>query len=274
MTKNKKEPTDLLKHVGYSAIATLISHPARVCLNRASMYLWPHTTIRYSYPYLFRGLGLNFFRGTFATGSQSYAKEVVHERTGLLSAGIGAAAFCGAVVATGIETPFIRTTMIQGQPSAPFSLWRFSPTLSSLYFLREGGFSFAVLAKKDLSVTAQYGVLFFAAWVTAITHKFAALEANRDRLPQGMTIPNFKEGIAYTMKSMAHGNVYTHPVFQVPFKNPASNLAKFGNLMHVSCGVNMYVFRLLYLAIFREVYQLAAENDSLMTIQNNFLRSP
>jgi hypothetical protein len=264
MTKNKNEPTELLNHVGYSAIATLVAHPSRVCLNRASTYQWPHTTIRYSFPYLFRGIGLNFFRGSLATGSQSYAKEVVQERTGILSAGIGAAAFCGTVIATGIETPFIRKTMIQGQAGTSFSLMRFSPTLSSLYFCREAGFSLAVLSKNDLSINAQYGVLLVGAWITAVTHKFVALEATRDQLPQGMRVPHFKDGLFTTIKSMAHGNVYTHPGFQAPFKNPASNLAKIGNLMHVSCGINMYVFRLLYLAIFREAYQLSAEYVPVM----------
>lgn len=260
MTKNKNESTELLNHVGYSAIATLTAHPSRVCLNRASMYLWPHTTLRYSFPYLFRGIGLNFFRGSLATGSQSYVKEVVQERTGLLGPAIVAAAFSGAVVATGIETPFIRKTMIQGQAGTSFSLMRFSPTLSSLYFCREAGFSLAVLSKNDLSINAQHGVLLVGAWITAVTHKFIAIEATRDKLPQGITVPNFRDGCVSTIKSMAYGNVYTHPAFQAPFKNPVSNLAKIGNLMHVSCGINMYVFRLLYLAIFREAYQLSAEH--------------
>jgi hypothetical protein len=256
--KDSKKPYEMVKHVYYSSFATLLAHPARVFLNRASLYQWPLQTIIASYPYLLKGLSYNLVRGTLATGSQSAAKHVVQERMGLLS-GMVAASLCGTAVATWVETPFLRKTLLQEVQGT--SLWRVNKTLSSLYFLREAGFSFAVLAKNDLSPSAQYAALFGGAWVTAVAHKFAALEAIRDTLPREITAPDFRHGVVTTIRNMAMGDIYSHSVFQVPFKNPKHLLAMISNLMHVSCGANMYLFRLLYLVTFREAYFLASQTE-------------
>lgn len=258
LVTEEKKPVNLLFHIACSAVATLTAHPSRVWLNRASLYQSPITTILESKPYLLKGVFFNLMRGSVMTGSQSYVKTIAQEKWGLV-ASIVASGSCGAIVASLVETPFIRKTMTQNTPGTHYSLSRFSPTLTSLYFLRETGFSLAVLTSNDLSRAAQNSLLLISAWATAVIHKFVALEATRDNLPKGMTVPDFREGIFSSIKSMARGNVYTHPVFEVPCKNPVTKFALMRNLMHVSCGANMYLFRLLYLVVFKEAYHLATK---------------
>lgn len=254
--------TELQHNVISSGLTTVLVHPFRVFLNQASKYQWPHTTVINGTPFLFKGIGINFARGSVATGLQSQTKNIVQHKWGLLS-GVTAAACCGAVVATCMETPLIRKTMALNAP-----LWRLNPTLFSLYLIREWGFSLTVLAKQDLSPWAQTGTLYSMAWVTAAVHKLVVIEASRD-LQKHVTAPDFRQGIGFTIMSMARGGVYTHPAFQAPFKNPANIPAMIGNLLHVSCGVNMYVFRLLYLAAFGEVLQRTSEN--LPSITNSIV---
>lgn len=251
-------PKNLLFHVACSAAASLASHPNRVWLNRASLYQSPLATIFESKPYLLKGIFFNLLRGSMMTGTQSFIKNTTQEKWGLF-ASIIAAAGCGSLVATMVETPFIRKTMTLNTPGTHYPLWRFSPTLTSLYFAREAGFSLAVLTKNDVSPVAQYSLLFSSGWLTAVAHKFVALEATRDSLPKGVTIPDFREGIFSSVKAMARGGVYTHPVFEVPYKNPVTLPAMMRNLMHVSCGANMYLFRLLYLVVFKEAYHMATQ---------------
>lgn len=270
------KPNSMVPHVGYSAVATLIAHPVRVCLNRASMFNqvslnpFPNiiATLQDARPYLPKGILINLIRGSMATGTQSYAKQHV-QAWGGLSAGILAAALTGTAVASFVETPFVRRTMGQ---SGELPLWRFSTSLSSMYFLREIGFSFAVLAKNDLSPVSQQAVLIGATYFTAAAHKMAALDATRDMLPHGVTVPNLREGVFYTIRSMANGDIYTHPAFKVPFANPANWLRKTGNFLHVSCGANMFVFRLAYLMAFREAYHLAREITSVTNGWGGFFR--
>jgi hypothetical protein len=277
--QDTKATNSMAPHVAYSAAATLLAHPARVCLNRASMFNqvslnpFPNmiATLKDAWPYLPTGVLINLIRGSIATGSQSYAKQHAQEWGGL-SAGIFAAAFTGTVVATFIETPFVRRTMGQGNGNT-LPLWRFSFGMSSMYFFREIGFSLAVLAKNDLSPTAQQSVLMSATYFTAAAHKMAALDATRDMLPQGTTVPNIREGFLYTVRAMSRGNVYTHPAFKVPFPNPANLAALTGNFLHVSCGANMFIFRLAYLTAFREAYHLAKETSSVSGSWSRFFKN-
>lgn len=278
--KNENKTTantnSLIPHVGYSAMATLLAHPVRVCLNRASLFNqvslnpFPNmiATVKDALPYLPKGILINLIRGSMATGSQSYAKQHA-QAWGGLGAGILAASVTGTIVASFVETPFVRRTMGQG---GDIPLWRFSMATSSMYFLREIGFSLAVLAKNDLSPVSQQAVLMGATYFTAAAHKLAALDATRDMLPHGVSVPNLREGIIYTIRSMANGNVYTHPAFKVPFPNPSSWIAKTGNFLHVSCGANMFVFRLAYLVAFREAYHLAKESVSVADGWGGFFR--
>jgi hypothetical protein len=175
-------------------------------------------------------------------------------------AGIMASATSGTFTATFVETPFMRKTMLEpGEQASIRSLFRFSVPLSSLYFLREVGFTVAVLGSKDMSPNAQYGALLGATWATAAIHKMASLEAIRDKLPKDKTIPDFSKGISYVIRSMARGDIYTHPAFKVPFPMAANKWALGANFLHASCGINMFIFRLAYLATFKQAY-LFAEN--------------
>ena len=257
-TTVEKKSDNLLFHVTCSGLSTLTSHVPRVWLNWASKCQSPLETIVKSKPYLLNGVFINLIRGSSMTGGQSWVKTLTQEKFGFY-ASIASAAMCGSILASLFETPYIRTTMIENRPGVSYSLWRFSPTLTSLYFKREAGFSLAVLTKDDLPPAAQYGSLLAGAWFTATIHKFAALEAIRDTLPKGTTIPDFREGICSTVKSMARGGVYTHPVFKVPCENPDTYFALMRNLLHVSCGANMYLFRLIYLAVFKLAYDTSTK---------------
>lgn len=252
-TTVEKKPDNFLFHVTCSGLSALLSHVPRVWLNWSSKCQSPWETIVESRPYLSNGIVLNGIRGSAMTGIQSYVKTSTQDKIGFYPSVILAAA-CGALVASVVETPFIRKTMVEKIPGVNYSLWRFSPTLTSLYFKREAGFILAVLTKDDLPPVAQYGSLLVGAWFTATIHKFAALEAIRDTLPKDKTIPDFQKGIGSAVKSMAQGGVYTHPVFKVPCENPETYFALMRNLLHVSCGANMYLFRLIYLAVFKLAY--------------------
>lgn len=252
----EKKPDNLLFHVTCSGWSALVSHGPRVWLNQASKYQSPKQTIVESWPYLANGIFLNVLRGAIMTGVQSYVKTLTQDKFGFYGSVFWAAA-SASMAASVFETPFIRKTMIPKVPEVSYSLWRFSPTLTSLYFKREAGFTVAVLTKDDLPPAAQFGTLLVGAWFTATMHKFAALEAVRDTLPKDVTIPDFREGLGFTVKSMARGGVYTHPVFKVPHKNPETYFALMRNLLHVSCGANMYLFRLIYLAVFKLAYDMS-----------------
>lgn len=272
-TESTAAPVNFLHHVMNSAMATAASQPARVLLNRAKLYSNPFATMTGSYPYFLTGLGINVLRGSLATGMQSWAKHKVQEQYGLMPA-IMAASLCGAGVATFVETPYIRMTTMEHLPGAKYSLWRFSPALSSCYYLREVGFTLAVLAKKDLSPAGQWGALLVSAWVTATLHKMAVMGAIGDSMERHGSLPKYSDGMFTTIRNIATGGTYTHPEFAVPFKNPVSFLAKVGNLMHVSCGVNMFVFRLLYLATFGQAYSYATETSPSLLKRMSFFKEP
>ncbi len=258
----EKIPESPWSHIRCSFMATLVCQPIRACLNRASMYRdykfyeAPFVTIADSRPYLWAGLPLNLLRGSLATGSQSYMKHWAQSWGGFYWS-VSAAAVSGATVATFVETHYIRKTLGVSGP-----LFLFSPSLSAMYLLREIGFTLTVLSKKDMSPLQQNAVLLTSTWVTAIAHKFASIYATRDTLPKEVTIPEFRQGVRYTINAMARGDVYTHPAFQVPIKNPSNLKDLARNLMSVTCGANMFIFRLTYLLVFREVYNLVKESET------------
>lgn len=258
----EKKPDSAWSHICRSFMATLVAQPVRACLNRASMYRdykfyeAPFVTIADSRPYLWKGLLINLLRGSLATGSQSYVKHWAQDWGGFYLS-VAAAAVSGATVASFVETPYIRKTLgVKGHP-----LFYFNPSLSAMYLFREFGFTLTVLAKNDMSPVQQNAVLLTSTWLTAIAHKFASIYSIRDTLPKDLTIPEFRQGFRYTIASMARGDVYTHPAFQVPIKNPVNLKGLAHNLLSVTCGANMFIFRLAYLVVFREVYNLVKDAE-------------
>ena len=258
------EPASIKRHTINSAIATLMLHPLRVVLNRASVHQSPIATIKDAAPRMLKGVSTNFIRGTLAASTQVYAKTTGQHHGGFM-AGVAASSFTGMVISSLMETRLIRKNQNPPHEKMTVPAWRFSVPLSSLYCLREVGFTMAVLAKNDLSPIFQYAALFSGAIITATTHKLAAAEAIRDMLPKEATVPNFRQGVLFTIKAMANGNVYTHDAFRVPFKNPSNLWMKAGNFMHVSCGPNMFVCRLIYLYAFREAYDFAVKTSPTLT---------
>lgn len=244
-------------HLACSFVGTVFGQVPRVLLGRSYMYANPWACVMGSYPYFLNGLGINMIRGTSATGFQSWTKSTVQEQYGLTPS-LVAASFGGAMIATGLETYFIRKTNLDDLLRASLPAMRFSPALTSLYFAREVGFTTAVLAKKDLSPTGQKAAILCGAYFTGSMHRLAAFEATRDSLKQGITGPDLREGLVTTVRKMTFGG-YTHAGFQVPVPNPVTRSAMIRNFLSVSCGANTFVFRLLYLAVFNEGYSFAEE---------------
>jgi hypothetical protein len=243
----------ILQHIFYSGIATLASTPIRVCLNQAHKQTGFFDTITKSYPYLKKSLGLNFVRGTLSTSLQSSFKPVVQEHAGF-AAGVVASAAMGTLAAIALETPLMRYHNAVSPLPLP-ALWRFSLPLTALYFLRDIGFSMAVFAKDDIpSPVAQQTIVISAAALTGSLHKLAVADATRDlELAKG-TVPDFRDGIRYTLRAMAQGNVYTHEAYQVKYKDPANYKKMAHNFFHVACGVNVWRFRYAFLMAFGGIY--------------------
>jgi|GEM_PF-3774060 len=274
MTKpDTTTPVNKSTHFASSLFATASTQIPRVLLNRANQYPNPIATIIGSYPFFLSGLGLNLLRGSLATGTQSWAKHTVHEYAGFWPS-ILAASLCGTTVATFIETAFIRKTTMAAMQAGQYSLWRFSPTLSSFYFLREMGFSLAVLAKQDFSPTGQYAAVLGGAYVTATMHKMAVMEATRDSMEKAGTLPKFTYGGVLTaLRNIAQGGVYTHPALAVPFQNPANLLAKIANFAGATCGGSMLFFRLLYLVTFEYAYSSALKQSPSLLSKVGFFKA-
>lgn len=256
-----------VEHSARTTLSILATHIPRVLQNRASTELWPAPTFFNSIPHMHKGLGLNFLRGTVAFGTQSWLKDMVQNKTHHLghrlstTVSIAAAGACGAAVATVFETLFLRKTILAGQPNNHYTLWRFTPTLTSMYFAREMGFILIILGKNDMTPIEQNMALFTGAWFTGMCHRMASLEAIKDTLKPSITIPDFRQGVFSTIANMAKGGVYSHPTFDVPFKNPARFSTMTINFLQVSCGLNMYLYRLMYL------WSLRLINDELKKME-------
>lgn len=242
-----------VRDILYPGGSTLLTHPFRVALNLSPSYTSWRTTVLHTWPRLFNGMAVNVLRGTCSSGSQFYVKRFTQEYAGF-SAGILAASMSGTAVASFVETRLIRKNNLSphliGQPS----LWRFNTPLTLLYLTREFGFTMGVLTKKDLSPGAQNVTLALSAAFTASIHKLAVSEATRDFLPKGVTVPDFRDGVGFTLRAIAQGNHYTHPSFQVKYPHPDTAAKQVINFMGAACGWNVFRFRLLYLLTFREAY--------------------
>lgn len=261
--------------VAKGATIALLTQPNRILLSNASLFANPITTIRYSFPsfsYLLTGVHINVARGTLSAGSQVCVKTLAEEEVSHLPVNwrpapvLAATSVAGMVVALAAETPFIRKPFIKAmlenkhamQRSILPGLMRFTPALAPLYFCREMGYSVVVFYSKEIDPLSGAALTGAGTFFTGMTHKFIVQEATRDLYTKTEVLPNFaKDGVIKTIKNMANGNVYTQPSMQVIFKNPQSMSKKIINFMHVSCGLNMFLFRGAYLLASREILDQA-----------------
>jgi len=244
---------NFIRDILYPGGATLIAHPFRVALNLSPSDTSWKTTLTKTWPRLYNGMALNITRGTCAASSQFYAKRIAQEYAGF-TAGVFAASLSGTLVATLVETWLIRKNTKPAHLSFKPPLWRFSLPLSALYLSREIGFTMGVLTKNDMAPITQNIMLLNSAFVTASLHKLAVSEATRDYLPKGVTVPNFRDGIGFTVRAIARGDTYTHPSFQVKYPRPDTLAKQIVNFLGAACGWNVFRFRLAYLFVFREAY--------------------
>lgn len=207
---------------------------------------------------MFQALGLNITRGVVTTAAASYSREKVKEQVGKSTAwsnfysavvtGLG-----GAGVATLLETPYIRETLRKPtQPRSLFPFSYFSKQLTGFYFLRDFTFTYGVLGAAEMTPVARNAALLGATGVNAGMHKLITLEVGKDLIAAEGTVPNYRKGFGYVLKSLANGNVFTHPALKAPFQQPGSLLKKMANVMAVTCGPNVFMFRLAYTFIFSE----------------------
>lgn len=256
-TRTQEVQADFRSSILKSAFAAGFAHPARVLLNRASLFPTVKETFVKSIPYLLSGLPINVLRGGSAIGLQDYVNDLVKQSSGHLSStmrsmlGITATSGAGTIVAATLETCLIRKTNIdKASLGVKPKLWRITPSLPAFYFAREVGFTVIVFNSDNLPSYQKYPIQLGGACYTGMMHKFASLEAVRDLLPREITIPHFaKDGFAQTISAIAHGK-YTHPSMQVKYKNPDNLAKKTYNFFQAACGMRMFVFRCGYLGFF------------------------
>lgn len=249
----RKQHDNLSKQIGIASGATFFMHPVRVALNRASFHSSPLATVRDAYGYLFKGAGFNIIRGGLSNGLLSFANDSTRSYFGDSAfgkfAGLIAASIAGTGVAAFVETPFMRKNAASHLNFS--SLYKFNTPITGYFFLRELGFSGAVLISKDLSTTAHYSILLTAAWLTAACHKLVMIEATKDLAKNTFTVPDYSKGVGQVIRNLANG-AYTHPTLHVPIIKPTTLLQRSANVLYASCGPNMFFFRLLYLKGFTE----------------------
>lgn len=258
----KLEPVamDYFPSIMGSFSGTIASHLPRVWLNRSIYHRNPLNVLLDSAKYWHTGILLNLTRGFSVFTLQALSKNAVNHYYSPTSptghfASLLAPATMGTLVATMVETIFIRKTTRQSGIALPahIPLTRFSAPLSSCYFMREMGFSLAVLGSKDLPSTLYYPAFVGTAFLTSIFHRYATLEATADMSTGN---PDFKrDGVFTTIRNIARGGVYTNETLRVPITNPVTNLDYTRNFLTVSCSPTTFLFRLIHLSIFTGAYQ-------------------
>jgi hypothetical protein len=261
-TKEKSDtqkPT-YLSHILGPLTGALGSHIPRVWLNRAVYHTQFFGVLKDTKQYWHSGLSLNVARCYASVLTQSSVRATSQYYCGSdnsassKAAALFAPALASTFVAVTIETPFIRKST-QQKPShlpSPIAFTKCNIPLTAFYFCRELGFSNYLFGQKDLINTLAI------TGYTAICHKGIIWEATNDMLqPDKMgTTPHFsRDGFGYTVKALAKGNTYTHPTCRVPIKNPVNTLQLMVNLLSVSCGKNLFLFRFIHLNVLSMTFE-------------------
>lgn len=273
----REEPTAeraiLYRQAGVSVIANLLGTPFRFMLNNAATTPTPRHTLAKAWTDLaarpISGPLTNTGRGFFMLFSQLESKRRLEQYHGPF-AGIVGSAFTGMVIAMAIETYMVRDGIRKQLRGVFFKVWHANPSLAALYFTREMGFSISVLGSGDRSPWANGLVFLASAGVTASAHKGIISNITHDSpLEQGTRPDVSRDGLRKTLHNLTRGNVYTHAAWKnAPFPGSSSPAARLANVLHLCCGTNIAFFRLLYLAAFSGLLNVA---DKTMTrIDNRF----
>lgn len=267
--QQKKEALNY--HYGTALKASVMAHFLRVGLNRASVNTSFLQTLKEIPTYFFKGMVFNFIRGSLTAGLQSHVnytakKQIVNPIAGQF-VGLGAAMTTGTLVSLFTELPFMRFN--SGAKSINTELFKFNKPIVEFIMLRELGFSSAVLMAKDLPPFAHYSILFVAAWMSAACHKLTMIEATKKYSADNFTRPDYAKGLKPVFVSLSKGE-YTHPALKAPYANPYNFFQRSANLMLATCGPNMFVWRLAYLAVFSELlstFKKRAERDGSYSLK-------
>jgi len=250
---NTSASTEASVHSGLlkqAIIATTVAHPARVWLNCVSANNMPVSFLdfakrnRASFPF-------NFARGTSVFFAQLVVREYAPTHPNVASVATGA------IIASLLETPFIRKSNSAPSISPNIKLppTRFGALLTAHYASRETGFINAVITDDNSPFLRSCllftgGVLFTSAF-----HKAAVIEATKDSVAAGITAPKLSEGFKIIGK-IARGE-YSHPAFAVRHPQPASYWQASVNLSYVVFNPKVVVARALYLGLFKSAFLLA-----------------
>ncbi len=265
------QANNIFYKVAIAMTATGLSHPFRM------LYYYGNTisssndvlsalkkTIVECSPNLHKKFLENVDRGAKAAGSQGYVISIVKNCEELppyarLPLAIVCSGVVGAAVASRYETEIMRRGVITELSNMTLPSSRFTFLLAGMYFLRETTFSLAVFTKNDLSPELYWATLLAATFVTSVISKTGILpEGIRDTYKPGIKAPDFREGIFSTFEHMAKGDKYTHPAFKVPFNDPRTFAQLLYNFGSVSCGVNAFIFRGIFLGAFSLSYEFAS----------------
>ncbi|MDR3477675.1 MAG: hypothetical protein P4M14_06560 [Gammaproteobacteria bacterium] len=266
-TKEKNTPqadTNYLPHILGPLTGALGSHIPRVWLNRAVYHTNFFDVLTETKQHWHQGLMLNLARCYASVLMQSSARAMTqhhllhHDNNASKALATFAPALASTFVAITIETPFIRESTQQNTThlSRPIPFTKFNLPLTAFYFCRELGFSSYLFGSQDLLNTL------FITGYTAVCHKGIIWEATTDMLQASKagTTPNFsRDGIKYTLTGLAKGNVYTHPTCRVPVTNPANALQMLYNLLSVSCGTNLFLYRFIHLNVLSMAFEFGGK---------------
>jgi hypothetical protein len=65
-------------------------------------------------------------------------------------------------------------------------------------------------------------------------------------------VPDYSKGIGHAINNISNG-AFTHPTLHVPISNPTTLFHRATNVLHATCGPNMFFWRLVYLKAFTEM---------------------
>ncbi|MGQ3890812.1 hypothetical protein [Legionella sp. CNM-4043-24] len=264
-----------------AGFATLMTHVIRVGLNAAKEQPNPVKTYEAlirsrGMAALFNGVLLNLGRGMLASGAPAYTKLCVQEYADAKTSVLAATLVC-AFIACGLETPLMIKNFLARNNiprTGPGQLLYFSPGLAAAYLSRDLIFATTVFAKDELTPFQKTMMYVFGTGFMATAHKTAATLATIKWMRAYGTVPDFRDGVAKTLRALAAGDTYTHPEFVVPYKNPGSMIKKMANLMHVACGPNIYAFRLAYMMTFSFAFTLAEKRITPFLSSSVFFKPP
>lgn len=258
--KQENKSTSLVVNMVASALTTLLMHPVRVGLNEAGLHKNFFDTISSSKYKMRHDALLNIFRGSLGVFGQLNAEKFINAHYGhdnYLKSALGVIAMTSVGVAiTPIEVYFMRKNTLRVHAAnfvKPPSLFTYSFPILGYFVAREFWFCLSVFKAKELQDYQKVPVFLASALVTAMCHKLVSIEVTKDIRQIKHLVPDCSIGYKAVFRNLAYGDVYKLDALKVPIKKPKTTPQLAYNFFSVTCGNNMYVWRLTYLTFFAAV---------------------